>query len=106
MLHPSYQELIDELNAVNKENELPEINSRYGLVIAAAKRARALVDGEPATVDIANSDRKLSVAVAEMAAGNIAVRVSEEAEREKVSLGDGISLMSNEAVNDSKITDD
>ncbi len=103
MLHPSYQELIDELNVVNKENDLPEINSRYGLVIAAAKRARMLVDGTPATVEIANTDRKLSVAVAEMAAGNIAVRVSEGEDRDYVSLGDGISVMN---INDAQVSED
>ena len=103
MLHPSYQELIDELNDVNKENGMDdELKSRYGLVIAAAKRARALVDGAQATVEIANTDRKLSVAVAEMAAGNIVVRISNEPEREK-SQGDGISLMN---LNDAQVSED
>ena len=93
MLHPSYQELIDKINEVNKEQGLPEIDSRYGLVIAAAKRARALVDGKTPTVTIANTDRKLSEAVAEMDARNIAVRIEPDDGRESGYQGDGITLM-------------
>ena len=52
MLHPSYGELIDTVNAVNKEKNLPEINSRYSVVIAAAKRARALIDGDLSLIHI------------------------------------------------------
>ena len=38
MIHPSYNELLKTLNEVRDENE-PEIDSRYSLVIASAKRA-------------------------------------------------------------------
>ncbi len=77
MLHPSYQELIDHINHVNKEKELPEINSRYSLVIAAAKRARALIDGNRAQVPADPTSRQLSTAVAEMEAEKIGVYTRE-----------------------------
>ena len=51
MIHPSYQKLIEHINVVNKELGQPEVLSRYSLVQAAAKRARSLVDGEPAMVE-------------------------------------------------------
>lgn len=77
MLHPSYQELIDHINKVNEEENLPLINSRYSLVIAAAKRARALIDGEKAQVKADPSSRQLSTAVAEMEAEKIGVYTRE-----------------------------
>lgn len=40
MIHPSYNELLKTLNEVRDENE-PEIDSRYSLVIASAKRCTA-----------------------------------------------------------------
>ncbi len=40
MLHPSYNELIEAVNKNTEESgEEPIINSRYSIVIAAAKRA-------------------------------------------------------------------
>ena len=45
MIHPSYNELLKTLNEVRDENE-PEIDSRYSLVIASAKRARQIVNGQ------------------------------------------------------------
>ena len=78
MLHPSYGELIDTVNAVNKEKNLPEINSRYSVVIAAAKRARALIDGDKPMVDEKGEEiGVLSTVVHEMDAGKIAVYMEE-----------------------------
>jgi DNA-directed RNA polymerase subunit omega len=77
MLHPSYQELIDHINKVNEEKNLPPINSRYSLVIAASKRARALIDGQKAQVKADPTSRQLSTAVAEMEAEKIGVYTRE-----------------------------
>ena len=64
MLHPSYMELIDHINKVNNEMGNEKINSRYSLVMAASKRARALIDKEnPMIVDKYNG-RMLSMAIA------------------------------------------
>lgn len=74
MLHPSYGELIEKVNTVNKEKEVPEINSRYSIVIAAAKRARAIIDGDKPMVPEQDPDRNvLSEVVDEMNAGKIEV---------------------------------
>ena len=44
MLKPSYAELMDVLN--QNINESNEITSRYTIVIAAAKRARQIIEGD------------------------------------------------------------
>ena len=63
MLHPSYNELIEKVN--DTAGEEPVINSRYSLVIAAAKRARKLIAGdEPLTT--CDVDKPLSTAVKEL----------------------------------------
>ena len=66
MLHPSYMELIDRVNNVNESMGEPKIDSRYTLVMAIAKRARDLVDGDAAMVADDVDGRTLSLAVKEM----------------------------------------
>lgn len=78
MLHPSYGELIDTINTVNKEKGLPEINSRYSIVIAAARRARAIIAGDKVMVEEKDPEiGVLSKVVDEMDAGKIAVYMDE-----------------------------
>ena len=75
MLRPSYSELMDVINT----NELvdSQITSRYTIVLAAAKRARQIIDGaNPLTY--APTDRAVSTAVKEMSEGKLAIKVSEE----------------------------
>ena len=45
MIHPSYNELLKTLNEVRDENE-PEIDSRYSLVIASAKKTGKVITVE------------------------------------------------------------
>jgi DNA-directed RNA polymerase subunit omega len=59
-------ELIDRVNNVNESMGEPKIDSRYTLVMAIAKRARDLVDGDPAMVADDVDGRTLSLAVKEM----------------------------------------
>ena len=67
MLHPSYKEMIEKMNANSKDKEeAVEISSRYSLVIAAAKRARQINAGAEPFVDASPKDRNLSVAVKEI----------------------------------------
>lgn len=70
MLRPSYAELMTTLN---KESEVgDEITSRYTIVIAAAKRARQLIDGdEPMVKEI--SGKPVSTAVEELRENKIKV---------------------------------
>ena len=73
MLHPSYKEMIERQNETRDENT-PELKSRYTLVLAAAKRARQINSGsEPLVGGVNEKDRNLSVAVKEMYAGKVHV---------------------------------
>ena len=70
MIHPSYVEMIEKINADNVDREeAPLITSRYSIVLATAKRARQLVSGVEAFVDpndrYGNPRKPLSVAVDE-----------------------------------------
>lgn len=90
MIHPSYQECIDKINKVNEENGIDPIDSRYTLVIAAAKRARQMGDNPNSTVE---SERQLSQAVADIDAGMLAVKMN-KTEREERDFGfDGINIV-------------
>ena len=48
MLHPSYTDLIEAVNSGVEPGEQPVVQSRYSIVIAAAKRARQLIAGADA----------------------------------------------------------
>lgn len=68
MLRPSYSELMSILNESNDVDS--EITSRYTIVIAAAKRARQLIDGaEP--MCYAATDKAVTIAVKEMYEGKL-----------------------------------
>lgn len=82
MLHPSYMELIEHVNTVNQEKNYPQINSRYSLVMAAAKRARALVDKEFPMVEKDFNGRMLSLAIHEMEQEKIGIFTREPSQEE------------------------
>jgi len=88
MLHPSYSELIDHVNHVNDELGEPEIQSRYTLVMAVAKRARDLVNGAPLMAPDAANGRVIGQAVAEMEQEKLGIIV--EPAEEQVSLEDAV----------------
>ena len=70
MLRPSYSELMEILN--QQEGIDMKVNSRYTIVIAAAKRARQIIDGsEPMAT--ATSDKAVSLAISEIHKGMIGV---------------------------------
>lgn len=72
MIHPSYTELMKVVNNEAEIGEEPVVNSRYSIVIAAAKRARQIIAGaEPYTE---NADKKpLSIAVEELYSGDVKI---------------------------------
>jgi DNA-directed RNA polymerase omega subunit len=79
MIHPSYTELIEKINAGVEPGEEPVVQSRYSVVIAAAKRARQIIAGEEALCQ--NPDiveKPLSQAVAELDEGAIHILSDEE----------------------------
>ena len=64
MLRPSYTDLLEVLN--KDADKVDAINSRYTIVIAAAKRARQLIDGdEPLTMNY-TVNKPVSIAVNEL----------------------------------------
>ena len=66
MLHPSYSDLMTVINARNDDINL---KSRYSIIIAAAKRARQLVD-EKGLLD----KKAISVSVEELYQGKINIK--------------------------------
>jgi len=65
MLHPSYTDLMNAVNSDVETGEAPVVQSRYSIVMAAAKRARQLVDGaEPMVPEKEN--KPLSTAIDEI----------------------------------------
>ena len=77
MLHPSYSDLMKVVNSEVEPGEAPVVNSRYSIVMATAKRARQLVDGEEALVP-ERTLKPLSVAVEELNQGKIKILGDEE----------------------------
>ena len=72
MLYPTYTDIIDSLNQKARLTGDPEIHSRYSVVIAAAKRARQIVDGAHTSAEYYN-EKPLSAAIDELYDGQIAI---------------------------------
>ncbi|PKM50650.1 MAG: DNA-directed RNA polymerase subunit omega [Firmicutes bacterium HGW-Firmicutes-7] len=70
MLHPSYTDLMSTINERNLTKD--QLVSRYSIVIATAKRARQIVDGDEPLIS-KKSPRPLSNAVWELYEGLIDV---------------------------------
>ena len=75
MLRPSYSDLLEVLN--NDPNNDNTIGSRYTIVIAAAKRARQLVDHAMPLTRKIKIDRPVSIAVHELYEGRIRIKQKE-----------------------------
>lgn len=72
MLHPSYTDLMAVVNSEVEAGEQPVVNSRYSIVLATAKRARQIIAGDSALVDI-SCQKPLSVAVEELYEGKVKI---------------------------------
>lgn len=79
MLHPSYSDLMKVVNADVEPGETKVVNSRYSIVMATAKRARQIVDGDEPLVDDADA-KPLSIAVEELNQGKIKIIADDELE--------------------------
>lgn len=94
MLHPSYGELIEKVNEVNEERGLEPLNSRYSIVIAAARRARDIVDGSKCMVETDGPERNaLSKVVDEMKAGKLGVYAEGSDEDDKIIAYDNMAVV-------------
>ena len=78
MLHPSYTDLIEAVNKDIEEGEANAVNSRYSIVMAAAKRAREIIDGSEPMVIVKGVDKPLSVAIDEMNQSKIKISGEDE----------------------------
>ena len=81
MLRPSYSDLLE---VITQDAEDITIGSRYTIVIAAAKRARQLVDHAEPMIDNVKVDKPVSIAVNEIYEGKLKIRQGQPvAEEEK-----------------------
>ena len=83
MIHPSYVELMKVVNNNVEIGEEPVVNSRYSIVIAAAKRARQIIDGAEPLISKPKCNKPLSIAVEELYRGEVKIISDDEAEEEK-----------------------
>ena len=77
MLHPSYSDLIQAANSDVEPGESNLVTSRYSIVMAIAKRARQIIDGDEPMV-YSSVDKPLSIAVEELNQGQIKILSEEE----------------------------
>lgn len=82
MIHPSYVDLMKVVNKDVEEGETPVINSRYSIVMATAKRARQIVDGDEPLVKVSRGEKPLSIAVDELNQGEIRILAEDEVEED------------------------
>lgn len=78
MIHPSYVDLMKVVNKDVEEGETPIINSRYSIVMATAKRARQIVDGDMPMIDDTAGKKPLSIAVEELEQDKIHILPQDE----------------------------
>ena len=80
MIHPSYVDLMNVVNKDVEEGETPVINSRYSIVMATAKRARQIVDGDEPMIENAEGRKPLSIAVEELEQEKLKILPQDEEE--------------------------
>ena len=78
MLHPSYTDLMQVVNKDVEEGTTKVVNSRYSIVLATAKRARQIIDGDEVLVQAKAGQKPLSIAIEEVNEAKIKI-VGEEA---------------------------
>lgn len=71
MIHPSYKEMITAVNQEREDDTVPVVSSRYSIVMATAKRARQIIDGDDPMVDASSKTKPLSIAVDEVYEGMV-----------------------------------
>ncbi len=77
MLHPSYTDLMKVVNKDVEEGATKVVNSRYSIVLATAKRARQIIDGDEVLVQAKAGQKPLSIAIEEVNQAKIKI-VGEE----------------------------
>ena len=85
MLHPSYTDLMKVVNQDVEEGATKIVNSRYSIVLATAKRARQIIDGEMPLVPVKDGEKPLSIAIDELNSGKIKI-IAEDADNKRSSI--------------------
>ena len=80
MLHPSYTDLMKVVNQDVEDGATKIVNSRYSIVLATAKRARQIIDGEMPLVPVKDGEKPLSIAIDELNSGKIKI-IAEDADK-------------------------
>ena len=110
MIHPSYVDLMNVVNKDVEEGETPVINSRYSIVMATAKRARQIVNGDDPMIAAPAGKKSLSIAVDELNAEKYTIlpEDQEEVEREEAAAIRQALRMSEEfsAIDTEKVAED
>lgn len=73
MLHPSYTDLLKVVNQDVEDGSTKVVNSRYSIVLATAKRARQIIDGDEPLVPSKAGEKPLSIAIEEVNEGKIKI---------------------------------
>ena len=94
MLRPSYSDILD---VITQDAEDITLGSRYTIVIAAAKRARQLIDHAEPLTDKTEIERPVSIAVNELYEGKIVIKQGskeefEETAEEKADSNDAVPV--------------
>lgn len=87
MLHPSYSDLMKVVNSDVEPGESKVVSSRYSIVMATSKRARQIIGGDEALVNMKTGMKPLSVAVEELNEGKIKILGDEETEPDASGFG-------------------
>ena len=80
MLHPTYTDLMKVVNQDVEEGATKIVNSRNSIVLATAKRARQIIDGEMPLVPVKDGEKPLSIAIDELNSGKIKI-IAEDADK-------------------------
>ena len=83
MLRPTYNDLIDSMNKNREEGE-PEVQSRYSVVIASAKRARQIISGDAPLLPGEEGKKPLSIAIEEISKNLVHVEKGLDYEEEPI----------------------
>ncbi len=90
MIHPSYKDLLEVVNADAEDGD-PNVISRYSLVLATAKRARQIINGSQPLVN-PKCEKPLSIAVQEVWESKVKILGTEEEDAPVAKEEEGTSL--------------
>lgn len=88
MLHPSYTELMELINK-DSDEESPVVGSRFSVVMAAAKRARQIIDNKNVLPE-EETHKPLSSAIQEIWTGDVKIVPEETEEEEEADIRSGM----------------